>query len=1045
MIGFFVRHPNAGNLLMGGLMFLGLMSLPDLQRETFPRITPVDVEIRAVYPGATAEEVEDGICRSLEDALEGINGLEDISCEAREGVAIAVASMGENEDMSRFLADVTAEVDAIDDFPENVETPVIAELGREDLVVSLAVTGPDRETDLKTYAESLKDRLMALEDVADVSISGFSDRQIRVEVPADVLNRYGVSMVDVANAVDRRSVAAPIGRLEGQQEDFLLRFDDRRKTVDALRDLVVVAGGTGTDVRLGDIATIEERFDRPEERIEFNGARAAVLDIYKSRTMDTLRSMDAVTAFVAAERESGPPGITLTLTRDLSSIVRDRLNMLVKNGAQGLVLVFLILWLFFSMRYGFWVAMGLPVSFLGTFFLMPLLGMTVNMLTMVGLLIATGLLMDDAIVIAENIATRLAKGEPPAMAAANGAREVLPGVLSSFSTTLLVFGALAFIEGNLGQVLRVVPIVLIATLAVSLVEAFLILPGHLFHSLRHIEARESGGARAYVERGFNRLRDNWFGPFYDRAISFRYLTVGVSIMLVIIAVSMLAGGVLKVRGFPDIDGDVIEARIMLPQGTPLERTEAVVKRLTDELAKVNARFKPDQPEGQDLVRNVLVIYGQNPDAYETGPHVARLSVDLLGAEIRGTELQHVLNAWRDGVGALPDVLALTFTEPSHGPAGRAIQMRLSGSDLDQLKAASGELLAWLESFDGVIDLTDDLRPGKRELTIHLREGSGIQGLDAKAVSDQVRAAFQGRTVDEFNLGAESVEVDVRLAEQDRLGPDDLSDFIIVAPNGSLVPLVSAARVEMSRGWARINRVNGERSVVVLGNVDTDITNTSEVIRTTRTEFFPDLLKRYPGITYAIEGEAESSGETSASMGRNMLFGLVGVFLLLAFQFRSYLLPLTVMIVIPTAIVGVVFGHLLMGIELSMPSLVGLASLAGIVVNNSILLVQFTESHRLRGMAAEEAARQAGRARFRPIIMTTLTTVVGLLPLLSETSMQAQVLIPLATSLAFGLAFTTLIALFLTPALYCIFKDWGLVRTVEQEEIDTSEAADLTPA
>ncbi len=1032
MIAWFASHQTAANLLMAAIIILGLVALPDLRRETLPEIQRDKVEVRVVYRGATPDEVEDAVCRRLEDALEGITDLDELRCEAREGVGAATAVMREGADMMRFLDDVKSDVDAIDNFPDQTEPPVVTELGRTEPVISVAVTGPRDAVALKAYAEDLKDRILAETDIAEVTVSGFSAHHLRIEIPAWRLRQYGLSAADLANAVGRHSVSSPAGRLEGGPEDLLLRFDDQRKDADSLRDLLVISGGAGAAIRLGEIATIADRFDRDEEKILFNGERAAVLDIAKTRAQDILRVLDTVKAFVAAERERAPRGVQLHLTQDRASVVRDRLGMLVRNGGQGLLLVFLVLWLFFSFRYSFWVTMGLPVSFLGALFVLPALGITINMISMVGLLIGVGLLMDDAIVIAENIAARLAKGDTPAHAAVEGVKQVLPGILSSFATTLLVFGSLAFITGEIGQILRVMPVVLIVVISVSLLEAFWILPHHLGHSLAHMNHKQPSRFRQGFERGFDALRERCFGPLLDLAVDYRYFTLGLVVMLLILALAMPVGGKIKFVGFPDLDGDVVEARILLPQGTPLARTEQVVARLEDALQRVNEQFKPRQPDGLDLVRNVTVIFGQNPDAFESGPHVARVVADLLSAEVRDTPLGEFKNTWRAAIGELPDVIAIKYTEPAIGPGGRPIDLRLMGHDLDRLKGASTELQAWLNGYAGVRDLTDDLRPGKREYRLRLKPGAGVLGLDAKSVAEQMRGAFQGVKVDEFPVGAEIYEVNLRLAANDRMGPRDLDDFTLMGRNGALAPLSVVAEIEEVRGWARIHRVDGRRAVTVRGDVDRTVVNAQELVGMAKRELIPGLLERYPGVYFDMRGESNESAETGQSIVRNVLLGLIGVYMLLALQFRGYLAPLTVMLVIPTALIGVIFGHMALGLDLTMPGIVGMASLFGVVVNDSILLVVFIREARNRGVAVVQAAKQAGRARFRPILLTSITTVAGLAPLLLEKSLQAQILIPLAASLAFGLTAATLAALFLVPSVYAILDDFGRLGALEAE-------------
>lgn len=1032
MIAWFARHQTAANLMMAAIMILGMVSLSGLRRETFPEIKNDEVEIRVIYRGATPDEVEDAVCRRLEDALESITDLEEIRCDAREGLGTATAVMREGADMMRFLNDVKSEVDTIDDFPEQTEPAVIEELRRTEAVISVAVTGPYDAIALKSYAEDLKERMKAETGAADIVIGGFSDHHIRIEVPARRMRQFGLSAVDIATAVGRHSVGRPAGRLEGETEDLLLRFDDQRKSAEAFHDLVVISGSSGAAIRLGDIAQISDRFDRDEEKILFNGRRAAMLDVAKTRSQDILEVLESIKRFVDTERQRAPRGVELHLTQDRASVVQDRLEMLTRNGLQGLILVFLVLWLFFSLRYSFWVTAGLPVSFLGALFVLPAFGITINMISMVGLLIGIGLLMDDAIVIAENIAARLARGDSPANAAVAGVTQVLPGVLSSFATTLLVFGSLAFITGEIGQVLRIVPIVLILVLLVSLMEAFWILPHHLYHSLSRMKHKPPSRFRIKFEQGFDALRERRFGPLLDRAVDYRYFTLGVVIMLIILAVAMPASGKLKFVGFPDLDGDVVEARILLPQGTPLARTEEVVRTLQGALRRVDERFTPLQPGETPLVRNTTVIFASNPDAYEAGPHVARVIVDLLDTEVRATPLDEFLAAWREETGKPADVISIKFTEPAVGPGGRPIDLRLLGYDLDRLKSASNALQAWLQQYTGVQDLSDDLRPGKREFRLRLKPGAGALGIDARSVAEQVSGAFQGIKIDEFPVGAETYEVNLRVTASDRTGPQDLDDFTVTGGNGALIPLSVVADVEEVRGWARIHRINGRRAVTIQGDVDREVANAQELLGLARSDFIPGLLQRYPDLRFDMQGESRESAKTSQSIVRNVLLGLIGVYMLLALQFRGYLAPLTVMLVIPTALIGVVFGHLALGLDMTMPSIVGMASLFGVVVNDSILLVTFIRQQRDRGVPAALAAKSAGRERFRPILLTSITTFAGLTPLLLEKSLQAQILIPLAASLAFGLATATIAALFLVPAIYTILDDFGWLGALHEE-------------
>ena len=1007
--------------MMIAFLVLGFFSLPTLKRETFPRIEPRRVQITIVYPGSRPEDVEQAICQRIEDAVDGVDNVFETKCESREGLATAVIEMGEGGNLDRFFSDVKSEVEAINDFPDNVEEPVIKQLGRTDFVASIAITGLDNPIDLKAYAENVKDRMLKWGGIPKVDIEGFSDHQIRIVLKDATLRQFGLSINDIANSISRQSLDLPAGSIKSSDGELLIRFANERKSPEEFQKLVIISGSSGGEVRLGDIATITDRFDLDEEKFLFNGKRAALLSVTKTEQQDTLNVIDAVNAFLSNERQTTTPGVTLTVTNDASSIVRDRLNLLITNMSQGLFLVFLAMWLFFGLRYSFWITMGLPVAFMGAFAVMAFIGYSINMLTMIGLLIVVGLLMDDAIVISENIATEAEKGKSPIQAAIDGSAQVMPGVLGSFLTTVCVFGSLAFLKGDIGAILKVVPVVMICVLIVSLIEAFLILPNHLGHSLK---AKKSG-IQLWSENVLSWIRENIVGKFADITVKWRYLTTGVAIGLLLLSISAMTGGLLKFSAFPEIDGDTLEARILLPQGTPLAKTENVVSIVKESVQRIGEKLQKQNESGQTLVKNLSVQYNKNSDANESGSHVATVTIDLLTTEKRKTTNDEFLNAWRKDVGQLPDVLTIKFTEPSIGPAGLAIDLRLQGKTLENLKKASLELQGWLKRYDGTFNITDDLRPGKPELQITLKEGASTLGIDSKTVADQLRTAFLGTTVNEIQVGAESYEIDVRLASLNKDSISDLETFVITTSDGSLIPISSVATIRQERGYARINRINGDRTISVQGDIDVNVANANEIVLDTTNRFIPKLLEKYPDVKIAVQGQNKEANTTQGSMVNGFIIGLIGVFLLLSFQFRSYIEPVVVMIVIPFAFIGAVVGHLLLGLDFTMPSMLGFVALAGVVVNDSILLVNFIKNKHTPGTQVSDIAPIAARARFRAIFLTSLTTVLGLLPMLLETSLQAQILVPLVTSLAFGLMASTLLVLFVVPAIYSILDDFGL--------------------
>lgn len=1021
MIRFFAGHPTIANLLMLIILAAGFVAGPTLLRETFPRAAPSEVEISVPYPGSRPEDVESGICERIEFALDAVTDLDTATCEAREGLGRVVAQMREGSDFQGFVAEVTGEIEAIKDFPERAEPPRVRPLGLTDFVASVAITGPSTRPELETYAEDMRTRMLRWGGIPKVDIKGFPALELRIELRPEALRRYGISVSDVARVVGSESIDLPAGSLEGPAESVLIRVAEERQNTEALLDIVVRASSDGGQVRLGDIATVTEGYGDSSDMILFEDRPAAVLDITKTRAEDSLEIIDALSAFIDAERAQSPAGVSIEVTSDNASVIRERLMLVLVNGLQGLALVFVVLWIFFGFRFAFWVAMGLPVSFMGGVAIMAALGYSLNLMTTIGLLIVIGLLMDDAIVISENIARQRERGLTALDAAVEGARQVFPNVLASFMTTAMIFGSLAFLKGDLGAVLRVVPAVMLFVLSVSLVEAFLILPHHLVHGL---EKPRNGRIASSVETAMNGMREG-AGRIADLAIRTRYLVAGAIMALLLISVSQIAGGNLKFTAFPELDGDVVEARVLLPQGTPQARTEAVVGTLLAGLDEINTRFAPEQPGGVELVQHVTVKYGVNRDAFEAGAHVATVSVDLLPSAERSLRPDPIMAAWRDAVGEVPGVISMTYAESTIGPAGIALDMRLKGDDLEALKAAAVELTDWLWSYQGVTAVLDDLRPGKREMRVTLSESAGPMGITAAMVADQLRAAFLGTTISEMQVAGRAVEVTAQFDEVDAGRTRIFDDFVIIRPDGVAVPLSVIGIVEVGRGVSRINREDGIRTVTVQGTIDTGVANANAIVSDTLARFVPDLLERYPGIELDVEGQRAEATKTQISMMKGFVIGLFGVFTLLSFQFRSYVEPIVVMLVIPLALAGPIFGHLAMGLDFSMPSMLGFVALAGVVVNNSILLVDFIKHEHSGAGSVGQAASRAVRTRFRAMFLTTTTTVAGLIPILTETSLQAQILVPLVASLVFGLLAAVTVVILVLPPVYAILDDFGL--------------------
>ncbi len=1028
MIRYFASHPTAANLMMLLLIFAGLTTLPRLKRETLPEIKTYEVEVKVKYPGATPQDVEQKICRPLEDALDGISFIKEMRCESRQGMAIAVLEMLEEGNYSLFKDDIDSAVDEIDSFPSQVEQPIIRELGRTQDVVTVALTAELKAQELKDLAENIKQQMMREPLIPLVEIEGFSDRQLQIQVSQASLRQYGLSLQTVADLISAQDLDLPLGEINTNARDYQIRFRDERRTPEELAELIIVKGQSGNEVRLGDIAEIVDRFELDEDKIFFNGKPTAFFKIRKNTRDDSLRVLHAVESFIEQQRQHLPDEVGFYLTQDFTSIVKDRIQLLVSNAWQGLILVFAVMWLFFGSRYAFWVVMGLPVSFLASAFLLAQWGISINLLSMVALLLALGILMDDAIVISESIGAQINLGKQPLQAAVDGTKKVARGVLSSFVTTLCVFIGLLFLSGDIGQMLKTIPAVLISVISISLVEAFLILPNHLQHSLSKSGQQSPGKLRTQFAYHFEQLHQRAH-TLVEALINYRYAFIGVVIGFFFLSLSLFASGIVKFSAFPDLEGDILQARVLMPVGTSLSQTEKTVEKLNRNLQQINQDYLDKYNES--LIKAVTISYGMNADAFESGAHLATISVDLLTAELRQMSIHQIAAKWHEANADIPEALNVSIKEPMIGPAGRAIYIRLQGDQLKQLSLASHQLQNWLSGYPGVSNIMDDLRPGKPEFTIKLKPGAFALGLDASTIASQLRAAYQGVEVLETTVNLETYEITVILADESRDELTDFDNFPVIHPqSGQVIPLSNVVEIIPTRSFSRIQRINSQRAVTVYGDIDAEINNTQAVIYDLQNGFLKQFKDQFPDISIAFEGEIKEGNLTRSSMRRSLMFGLIGIFVLLSIQFRSYTEPLLVMANIPLAFIGVIWGHLIMGLDITMPSLLGFVSLAGIVVNDSILLVEFVKRHNREGLVPHVAAVKASHERFRAVLLTSITTMAGLTPLLFEQNLQAQILIPLATSIIFGIATSTLLVLFVIPCLYCILEDFGIVKAKE---------------
>ena len=1029
MIAFFARHSTAANVIMIAILMMGIFTLPQLQKDTFP-VTPTrDVEIRIAYPGASPQEVSSEVCEPLEEALDALNGIKELTCDARENVAIANAEMSAGENIDSFTTDIQQQVNSVTTFPDRVEQISVTKLDRIASVASIAITGNMSAQDLYRYAQQVKQRFKAHPLIAQVEIDGFSDQEIEIRISDWLLKQYGISITDLSQLVEQQSINLPAGLLSNQLEQANVRFNQKSSNEQQFKNIVIKSSESGTLLQLGDIAEIQQRFTLEEDKILFNGQRAALIAISKNYNQDSLKVRNVIQLLLEKERQMAPEGLSLTVTQDVSVNIKERLRILTTNGLQGLILVFLVMWAFFNVRFSFWVAMGLPVSFLGSAFVMYWLGYTINMMTMVGMIVAIGLLMDDSLVIAENIAAKRQAGMPPIQASIEGTKEVFPGVISSFATTMIIIGPLMFLSGKMGDVLRYIPIILLITLLVSLIEAFLILPSHLAHSQLNATPNK---IRSMFINAFERLRNKVIIPLSVKSMKSPYLSLGTLFMIVLISTATIPAGLLKFKAMPSLESDVLQGRIFLPQGGLLDQTEEAVEKMTSALTMMNDEYLQRFPDSEPLIRSHSILYNVNIDAQESGPHLATVSADLLPAQYRKVSIKQLIQDWKKKVGPIPDAIALNFTDKERGIAGNGIDIRLQGDSLEELKKVSWKLKKWLKKYEGVFNLSDDLHYGRNEFHIRLKENAGVMGVNASQVALVLRSALKGSTNLAVQKNGENIDIAVRIGDfSDNGNIQDLQDLAVRASNGRLVPLSSIAEFEQVRAFSRMQRVNGVNTVTVKGNINSNVANAREIMKQFNSEFVVDMKQKYPQVTFVSQGQDKESADTGTSLLQFFVIGIIGIYLILTLLFRSYVQPIAVMLAIPMGWIGVIWGHLFLGLDLTIPSLVGFATLAGIVVNDNILLVNFIKANSNNKQDLLLACTNAVGDRFRAIFITSLTTLAGLLPLLMESSTQAQFLIPLVASIAFGLMATTLLASIVVPCVMMILDDLGLFHAQEK--------------
>lgn len=1015
MISYFARHPIAANLVLVAVSILGFSVLSGMERESFPEFAAREVSVSVSYPGASASDVDEQICLVLDDALGAVNNLDDLECLSVENRATATLTMAEGGDIGQFYNDVSSEVSGINDLPADAELPSVSILGQTEVIASVAVSGLDTRDSLIRFADRLADDLANLSMIATADVSGISEAEYRISFDQLALRRFGISPQDVSVGVEERSLRAPLGSVQTTGREVTLRYFDARRSLSDLENLVLIENEAGGIVRLADVAKITLTEVSPELRSYIDGDRAAIIQVSKRKDDDAIEAFAQVSDLLAVVGAQYPDPFRLTVVNNQTENVKTQIDLVLSNALQSLILVILVMCLFFSVDEAVWISLALPFSFLGGLFAMNVFGVTINMMSLIALLMAVGLIMDDSIVIADNIA-KWRRSMSARDAAVKGAGEVMPGVLSSFLTTACVFGPLMFLTGETGAILRTIPIVLLLTLIASLIEAFLILPNHMSHTSVDYEAN----AKRFVPRMLDRVRDGFVIPVASALLRVRYLTLGMVFAILIVTVGFLGSGLVKIVSFPETEGDTIEARIALSSGLPIERTEQVVDQILAGMEQVNADLSQRTTEAQPLVERVLVSYGSNQDVKDNGAYTVTVTADLLASDLRNVAAEDVLLQWRDATGPIADLVQSNFTQIAGGPGGDDLDVELVSHDLDQLEAASSQLLGQLLARDDVTEAWQDFSGGRPEIRLSLNEFGYVAGLTPHALTTQLRAAFSGTETDSFRQGLSDVSVRVELGDTVPT-LSDLEQFPLTVAGGDQVALGTIADIELTASYAQITRKNGRAVARIIGKIDRGATTSTAISAVVTDELGPGLQQSFADVDIGIGGATEEQQKTQTSIAQALLTGLFGVYLILAFQFRSYTLPVMVMLSIPFALIGTVFGHYALGLDISMPSFIGFASLSGVVVNNAILFLTFFEAE-IEQDDYLTAAVEAVRHRFRPVVLSFSTTFAGLIPMVFETSPQAQVLVPLVAAVAFGLLASTLLVIFVFPSLLGIYFD-----------------------
>jgi multidrug efflux pump subunit AcrB len=1026
-IAWMARHTVAANLVMLIFILGGLLISTQIKQEVFPQFEVDVIRVSVAYPGASPEEVEQGIVLSIEDAVRGLDGVKEVTSTASEGNALIQIELLTGVNTNSVLQDVNNEVESIQSFPELAEEPIISLVEVRHQVLTLMVYGNQEEQTLRDVAERIRDDLLQRSNITLVELGVARPREISVEVPQRHLRAYGLTLDRIAKEIREAAIELPGGGVKTTSGEVLLRTQERRDFGREYAEIPIASTPDGATIRVEDIATIKDGFEDTDEEAFYNGQRAIQVKVFRTGNESPQSVSDSVYEYINEFETELPEGIGLAVWNDQSEIYRDRMQLLLKNAGIGLILVLLLLGLFLDLKLAFWVTVGLPTSIIGSFLFIPMTGASINMISLFAFIITLGIIVDDAVVAGEIVYQKREEGLPFLQAAIAGAHEISGPITFAVLTNIAAFLPLFFVPGTMGNFMRQIPAVVVAVFVVSLIESLFVLPAHLAATKNsspfwHTMDRP----RIWFSQRMERFIQDRYQPFLRSVIANKYLTVAIGFAILILAIGTVAGGHIPFSFIPAIDSEIVLAQATLPYGAPIESSREVLQRMLD-----TANATIDTHGGKSILRGIYAQIGTalpqlgpgDAPAAVTGSHLVGMMVFLVPADQRDFSGGTFANEWRESIGSIPGLESLTFKAETGPTGGAPIDIQLTHRSRPILEAAAQELAESLSHYGGVTDIDDGVSKGKPQMSFRIKPEAQSLGLNAMDLARQVRGAFYGVEALRQQRGRNEVKVMVRLPEEERRQYFTVEQLVLQTEQGGEITLAEAADIEPGHAYTEIKRRDGRRIVAVTADVDDQISNANTIVGEITANELVALTKKYPGLNYSLEGEQASQQESLSALSVGFALAMLLIYGLLAIPFRSYVQPLIVMLSIPFGIIGAVAGHFLLGYGLSIISLFGIIALAGVVVNDSLVLIVATNQLRdEKHFPLIEAIVQGAMKRFRPIVLTSLTTFFGLAPMIFETALQARFIIPMAISLGFGILFGTVIILTIVPSVYLILED-----------------------